>query len=114
MGDLSRVLHVATDREYEEILRSVTEKLVVVDFHATWSGPCLAMSKVYQKFSREYLNCIFLKVDVTDHVKTANDCGIATVPTYQFYINGIKQAEFSGASEAKLRDMINRFQEPNL
>ena len=28
MSDLSRVLHVATDREYEEILRSVTEKLV--------------------------------------------------------------------------------------
>ena len=28
MGDLSRVLHVATDREFEEILRSVTEKLV--------------------------------------------------------------------------------------
>merc|ERR1719174_2059309 len=79
MSDLSRVLHVATDREYEEILRSVTEKLVVVDFHATWSGPCLAMSKVYQKFSREYLNCIFLKVDVTDHTKTANDCGLRVV-----------------------------------
>ena len=29
-----------------------------------------------------------MQVDVTDHTKTANDCGIATVPTYQFYING--------------------------
>merc|ERR1712098_95453 len=107
---VSRVLQVATNREFEEILRSVTEKLVIVDFHTTWSGACQTMLKPYQHLSKEYLRCIFLKVDVTEHHKTANDCGIATVPTYQFYINGIKQAEFSGASEAKLRDMIGRFE----
>jgi len=82
MADLSRVLNVASDHEFEEILKSVADKLVIADFHATWSGPCLAMQKPYASLSKDYLNCIFLRVDVSDHQKTANDCGIATVPAH--------------------------------
>jgi thioredoxin 1 len=39
---------------------------IVVDFTATWCGPCRVMSPIFVELSKKYTNLIFLKVDVDE------------------------------------------------
>mmetsp|Transcript_47569 Transcript_47569/g.110319 ORF Transcript_47569/g.110319 Transcript_47569/m.110319 type:complete len:105 (-) Transcript_47569:404-718(-) len=82
------------------------DKLVVVDFTATWCGPCQRMSPIIEKLAAEFPNIVFVKVDVDENEETAAHCGISAMPTFQFYQKGEKVNEFSGASEDKLRGTI--------
>jgi thioredoxin 1 len=43
-----------------------TDKLVVVDFYATWCGPCKLISPKFEKLVDEYPEVVFAKVDVDD------------------------------------------------
>lgn len=50
--------------EFEQMIK--TDKLVVVDFHATWCGPCKLIAPKLVQFAAEYTDVIFSKVDVDD------------------------------------------------
>uniref|UniRef100_A0A3Q2VPU2 Thioredoxin n=1 Tax=Haplochromis burtoni TaxID=8153 RepID=A0A3Q2VPU2_HAPBU len=90
--------------EFNNILKEAGNKLVVVDFTATWCGPCQRIAPVYEKMAAapENANVIFLKVDVDAAHDVSSSCGIRSMPTFQFYKNGQKLHEFSGADQATL------------
>ena len=85
------------------------DKLVVVDFTATWCGPCQRIPPVFAKLAEEMPDIVFVKVDVDENEETAGACGIQAMPTFQFYKTGAKAHEFSGASEEKIREAIEKF-----
>ena len=55
-----------------------------------------------------YLRHILVKVDVDEAQDIASNCGISAMPTFQLYKNGKKVGEVCGASEGKIRDIINK------
>ncbi|OPL20848.1 thioredoxin-like 1-like protein, partial [Mytilus galloprovincialis] len=75
--------------------------LIVVDFFATWCGPCVQIAPVYQKLSDEYSDCIFLKVDVDEVEDVAAESGISAMPTFQCYKNGNKERLLSPLAEGQ-------------
>merc|ERR1711985_60985 len=85
------------------------DKLVVVDFTATWCGPCQRIAPVFAKLAEEMADIKFVKVDVDENEETAAECGISAMPTFQFYKSGTKLGEFSGASEEKIRAAIAEY-----
>merc|ERR1712070_1027374 len=89
---------------FDEALSAAGSKLVVVDFIATWCGPCKRIAPVFQKMEEEMDDVVFIKVDVDVNVDVAEQCGISCMPTFQFYKEGRKVDEFSGASEEKIRE----------
>ncbi|XP_024655039.2 thioredoxin-like, partial [Maylandia zebra] len=95
--------------EFNNILKEAGNKLVVVDFTATWCGPCQRIAPVYEKMAAapENANVIFLKVDVDAARDVSSSCGIRSMPTFQFYKNGQKLHEFSGADEATLLKKVH-------
>merc|ERR1712035_73033 len=88
------VRQVETLEEFNAILKEAGDKLVVVDFTASWCGPCKQIGPHFEKLSNEAenKNVIFLKVEVSEH------CGIQCMPTFMFFKNGSKVFEFSGAN----------------
>ncbi len=61
----------------------------------------------FEAMSTEYAsNAIFVKVDVDAMEKLAQQCGIRAMPTFQFYKNGEKVDEFSGADIATLKSKV--------
>ena len=80
--------------------------LIVVDFTATWCGPCKSITPYYHELNQNYNNILFLKVDVDDNEETTANCDISSMPTFQFYKNQEKVGQFSGANKNKLLELI--------
>ncbi|XP_052087696.1 thioredoxin-like [Mytilus californianus] len=99
---------IGNKAEFDGVLKGSGDTLIVVDFFATWCGPCVNIAPVYQKLSGEYSDCIFLKVDVDEAEDVAAECGISAMPTFHCYRGGKKVDELVGASEDKLREMIEK------
>lgn len=89
-------------------MKEAGDKLVVVDFTATWCGPCKQIAPEFVKLSEkpENKNVIFLKVDVDEAEDVSSYCGVNCMPTFIFYKNGVKVDEFSGANLQTLLDKL--------
>ncbi|XP_029932595.1 thioredoxin b [Myripristis murdjan] len=90
-------------------VKDAGDKLVVVDFTATWCGPCKQIAPLYKELSEkpENKNVIFLKVDVDEAQDVATHCNIKCMPTFHFYKNGVKVGEFSGANFTTLVEKVD-------
>lgn len=65
------VSQVASKSEFQEALKH--DGLVVVDFFATWCGPCKMIAPLLDKFSKEYPSAKFVKVDVDEVGEVAQE-----------------------------------------
>ena len=62
---------------------------VVLDFWATWCGPCKMLSPVLDELAAEYSDRVrFCKVNVDDELELSARFGIASIPTLIFFKNG--------------------------
>merc|ERR1712146_357322 len=100
------IAQLATKEDFDKCLADAGDKLVVVDFTATWCGPCQRIAPVFAKLAEEMPDVVFVKVDVDENEDTAGACGISCMPTFQFYKKAEKVYEFSGASEEKIREAL--------
>mmetsp|Transcript_2424 Transcript_2424/g.7206 ORF Transcript_2424/g.7206 Transcript_2424/m.7206 type:complete len:181 (+) Transcript_2424:25-567(+) len=103
------VAMLTTKAEFDKALADAGDKLVVVDFTASWCGPCQRIAPVFAALAEEMTDVVFVKVDVDDNEETAAACGIQSMPTFQFYKSGAKVHEFSGATKEKITDAITKF-----
>lgn len=81
-------------------------KLVVVDFFATWCGPCVSIAPLFENLSKVETKVVFLKVDIDELSDVAEQCGITAMPTFQIYKNKVKVGEVVGASIDKVKQEL--------
>ena len=101
----SGVVTIKDAKQYASVLES-SEVPVLVDFTATWCGPCQRIKPFFLKLSSRY-HAEFLQVDVDEFESVARDAGITSMPTFQLYFQGEKIGEFSGANEEKLEALLS-------
>uniref|UniRef100_A0A8C5P713 Thioredoxin domain-containing protein n=1 Tax=Leptobrachium leishanense TaxID=445787 RepID=A0A8C5P713_9ANUR len=83
-------------------------KLIVIDFTASWCGPCKTIAPVFEQCSKDFPNAEFYKVDVDDLSDVAEQCGIRAMPTFIFYKNGQRIDDLRGANTTELKAKIKR------
>jgi len=91
---------------FDALLAGGGSKLIVVDFTATWCGPCQFIAPKFAELGEANPDCEFVKVDVDANDETAAACGIEAMPTFQFYKGGEKIFEMSGADIEKLTEKV--------
>ncbi|XP_055345315.1 thioredoxin-2-like [Paramacrobiotus metropolitanus] len=104
---MAKIEHVTEKPKLDQILKEAGNKLVVLDFHATWCGPCRNIAPKFEEFANKY-DAVFLKVDVDEAEEIASTYEITSMPTFVFVKNGKKVDSFSGADVNKLEQTIKK------
>ena len=95
--------------DLENFMVEVAPRLVVVDFHAAWCGPCKFIAPQYAALAeRLSASAAFCKVDVDEAQDLAQFARIRAMPTFQVYKAGKQVFEMTGIDLAKLeRSIVN-------
>lgn len=79
-----------------------TSGLVVIDFFATWCGPCKKIAPFFEQLSEEYEKITFLKVDVDESQELVDKYNIQAMPTFVFLKDDVVVKKVEGASVQEL------------
>ncbi|XP_050402977.1 thioredoxin [Patella vulgata] len=94
---------------FDALLKDAGDKMICVDFSASWCGPCKVIGPKFETIAKEMEGkFIALKVDVDDVEELAARYKINAMPTFIIIKGGEKVDELIGASEAKLKELINK------
>lgn len=86
-----------TDSNFNDIL--ATDKLVMVDFWATWCGPCRAIAPFVEELAKEYEGrAVIAKCNVDECQEVPVQYGIRNIPTLLFFKNGQLVDKMVGAA----------------
>lgn len=87
------------------------DKLIVIDFKATWCGPCKAIKPFINYLNENYPNVDFYEIDIQDDDKSTitSNFNISKVPTFIYYKNGELCNSLIGTDKGKIEDLINEY-----
>jgi thioredoxin 1 len=94
--------HISSTNEFQ---KKITRGFVVVDFYATWCGPCKAIEPRFEQLSKQYPHVTFIKVNV-DQGDVAQQYQVTAMPTFLFFSQGQKVHSIVGADIQAVEDYI--------
>jgi putative thioredoxin len=99
-----------TQNFQEDVIERSFRKPVLVDFWAEWCGPCKVLGPALERFAEKYRDRFELIKLNTDHFpEISQQYGIKGIPNVKLFIDGMPEAEFTGAlPEAMVEDWIKK------
>lgn len=103
------VHQIKSKTELETKFSEAGDKLVVVDFFATWCGPCKRIAPFLEKIAEEKKDkLVMLKVDVDEVEELIGEYSIEVMPTFVFKRKGELVETLVGSNEDKLKELIEK------
>ena len=92
---MSAVAHVNDQNFENEVIKSPIP--VLVDFYATWCGPCKSLAPILEQLAGEYAGkAKIVKLDIDEAQNVASSYGIMAVPTLILFKGGKEQKKLTG------------------
>jgi thioredoxin 1 len=108
MGERSNLM-VGTDANFQkEVLES--EQPAIVDFWASWCGPCKMIAPIFEELSTQYTGKVkFVKVNVDENPKTPANYGVRGIPTLIMFKGGKVVDQVVGAvPKGQLENIVKK------
>ena len=103
---MSNVIEILSVEEFNNEINSGVP--VIVDFYATWCGPCKMQAPILHEFKDEMGDKVgVVKVDVDQNLDIAKQFGILSIPTILVFKNGeLKEKKVGLSTKANLSEMV--------
>lgn len=100
--------HLTADNFTEKVLEA--KGTVLVDFFATWCGPCKMLAPVVEQLAEEYQGRVAVyKLDVDEAQEIAQKYSVMSIPTLVFFQDGKESERMVGVvSQVQLKDAMER------
>lgn len=104
------VQEILTSQDYDRTVLNINQ-IVIVEFYASWCGPCKIIAPVFASLSEhpKFSNLLFIKVNVDNVRAAASKAKISSMPTFVVYMNGKEVERISGAQRQQLEWMIEKY-----
>ncbi|KAF9939555.1 hypothetical protein BGZ67_009321 [Mortierella alpina] len=102
--------NISSQAELDRQLSSAGSRLVVVDFFATWCGPCKTLAPILDGLERKHTSTIFAKVDVDQAQDCAKQYSVSSMPTILFFKNRSEVGRVVGADVGKIQSLIKTYE----
>ena len=96
-----------TDKNVKEVIES--GHAIVIDFWATWCGPCMKLSPVIEELAEKYADQVVIgKYNVEEENDFATENRIMSIPTILFFKNGeqVRDLRLAGATREQIETNI--------
>ncbi|CCY79952.1 thioredoxin [Mycoplasma sp. CAG:877] len=98
------MIFLENEQDFFELIKN---KLVLVDFYATWCGPCRMISPIIDEVAKETTDLMVVKVDVDKYPNIATKYGIMSIPTLKVFKNGKEEKTSIGYIEKDaIKDLL--------
>ena len=96
-------MHNITDtQQFDSLISEGNNRPVLVDFHASWCGPCKMLSPIVQSIAEKYADSLdVVKVDADEFQAITNRYGVLGIPTLLLFKDGVPVATHVGAASMK-------------
>jgi thioredoxin len=107
-GGASDAVAQPTSLEELKLLCEKEEGVCVVDFGATWCGPCQKIAPVFDALAEGCPDALFAKVDVDEMPDASQHYGVSALPTFLVFKDSAEVARIQGADEQGLRAALDK------
>ena len=106
---MAEIIHL--NQEKYNTLTNTPNSVILLDFFATWCGPCKIMAKILEEYAPQAPgNVVVGKIDVGEEAEIAASFGITSIPTIVILKDGKNVYQRAGVHEKQeLIDLVEKF-----
>ncbi|XP_034103403.1 thioredoxin-2 [Drosophila nasuta] len=105
-----KVITIASKADFDKTIAEAGNKHILVEFFATWCGPCAIIGPHLEQMATEYEDCLLvLKIDVDDNEELAEQYDVNSMPSFVIIKDKVTLEQFAGSNAEKVQTTLQKF-----